>query len=71
MTQQKINTSFIKLDQLLKLSGVVDTGGQAKHIIESGEVEVNNLPCSCRGKKLVSGDIVKYKNYLIEVVSDV
>lgn len=68
--KQKINTPFIKLDQLLKLSGVTETGGQAKIIILSGEVKVNNEVCNQRGKKLYNGDIVAYREKLIEVISD-
>ena len=68
--KQKINTPFIKLDQLLKLSGITETGGQAKIIILSGEVKVNNEICNQRGKKLYNGDIVAYREKLIEVISD-
>ena len=68
--KQKINTSFLKLDQLLKLSGVTESGGQAKIIILSGEVKVNNEICNQRGKKLYNGDIVAYREKLIEVISD-
>lgn len=68
--KQKINTQFIKLDQLLKLSGITETGGQAKIIILSGEVKVNNEVCNQRGKKLYNGDIIAYREKFIEVISD-
>ncbi|MGK7888082.1 MAG: RNA-binding S4 domain-containing protein [Leptolyngbyaceae cyanobacterium] len=48
----------IKLDQFLKLQGLASTGGQAKFLIQSGEVEVNNAMELRRGRKLVSGDTV-------------
>lgn len=48
----------IKLDQFLKLKGIVSTGGQAKILVHSGEVEVNNAMELRRGRKLVSGDTV-------------
>ncbi len=51
-----ITTEYIKLEALLKLSGVADTGGQAKTIIQNGEVTVNGEPCLMRGKKLRPGD---------------
>ena len=52
----KINTEFIKLDALLKFSGLVETGGEAKLAIQNGEVTVNGEPCTMRGKKLRPGD---------------
>ncbi len=51
-----IETEYIKLDALLKLSGAVDTGGQAKTVIQNGEVRVNGQVCTMRGKKLRPGD---------------
>lgn len=48
----------IKLDQFLKLKGVASTGGQAKMIIQSGDVEVNNAMEIRRGRKLHQGDRV-------------
>lgn len=52
------NTSTIKLDQFLKLNGLVSTGGHAKMLIQSGEVKVNGKVETQRGKKLVQGDRV-------------
>jgi ribosome-associated protein len=48
----------IKLDQFLKLMGVVSTGGQAKLLIQAGEVLVNREIEIRRGRKLVVGDRV-------------
>jgi ribosome-associated protein len=48
----------IKLDQFLKLMGVVGTGGQAKLLIQAGEVLVNGNVETRRGRKLVIGDRV-------------
>lgn len=49
----KIDSEFIKLQDLLKLGGAVDTGGMAKIVIQNGEVEVNGEVCTMRGKKCV------------------
>ena len=46
----------IKLDQFLKLTGIVQTGGHAKMLIQSGEVRVNGQPETRRGRKLALGD---------------
>ncbi|WP_419067819.1 RNA-binding S4 domain-containing protein [Candidatus Allofournierella excrementavium] len=53
-----IHTEFIKLDSLLKLAGLVETGGEAKLLIQNGQVEVNGEVCTMRGKKLRAGDTV-------------
>ena len=53
-----ITTEYIRLDSLLKLTGAVDTGGQAKVLIQEGRVQVNGEICSMRGKKLFPGDTV-------------
>lgn len=63
----KIDTEFIKLDSLLKLSGIAPTGGAAKIFIQDGEVKLNGEVCTMRGKKIRKGDKVKIFNELIEV----
>lgn len=57
----------IKLDQFLKFQGVVQTGGQAKLLIQSGEVKVNGAVETRRGRKLVKGDRVMTLGETIEV----
>lgn len=48
----------IKLDQFLKWAGAAQTGGEAKLLIQSGEVAVNGAIETRRGRKLVKGDRV-------------
>lgn len=55
----EIHTEFIKLDALLKFANVVGTGGEAKIIIQEGQVSVNGEPCTMRGKKIRPGDRVE------------
>lgn len=55
----QITTETIKLEGLLKFSGAVETGGEAKSLIQSGQVAVNGEICLMRGKKLRPGDIVE------------
>lgn len=55
----KIETPFIKLQDLLKFAGAVETGGEAKIRIQEGEVKVNGQVCTMRGKKLCPGDWVE------------
>ena len=52
----KIETEFIRLQDLLKFAGAVGTGGEAKLLIQEGRVSVNGQVCTMRGKKLRPGD---------------
>ena len=54
-----IKTEFIKLDQLLKFSGVADIGSEAKQMVLDGIVKVNGEVCTMRGKKISPGDLVE------------
>ena len=56
MKTMTITTEYIKLQDLLKLANVVETGGEAKECVQSGEVQVNGEVCTMRGKKLRPGD---------------
>ncbi|WP_288847911.1 S4 domain-containing protein YaaA [uncultured Sneathia sp.] len=57
----KIDTEYIKLDQLLKFSGLADTGGIAKEVIQNGEVLVNGEVETRRGKKIRKEDVVEFR----------
>ncbi|MEM1063742.1 MAG: RNA-binding S4 domain-containing protein [Planctomycetota bacterium] len=48
----------MRLDRLLKLAGLVDTGGQAKFLIQAGEVSVNGSVETRRRRKISVGDVV-------------
>lgn len=54
-----IKTEFIKLDQILKFSGVADIGSEAKQMVLDGIVNVNGEVCTMRGKKIRPGDLVE------------
>lgn len=58
----------IKLDQFLKWAGVAQTGGEAKLLIQSGEVIVNGTIETRRGRKLAKGDrvVVMGQNLTVE-----
>ena len=60
MRKVMITTECIKLQDLLKFAGLVETGGEAKERIQAGEALVNGGPCLQRGKKLRPGDLVKF-----------
>ena len=50
----------LRLDQFLKLSGIAESGGRAKLLIQSGEVQVNGEVETRRRRKLVTGDVVEF-----------
>lgn len=52
------DSKTIKLDQFLKFVGVASTGGEAKLMIQDGDVKVNGETETRRGRKLVTGDSV-------------
>lgn len=62
-----VKEEYIRLDSLLKLAGLVMTGGHAKNVIQSGLVKVNGEICLMRGKKMRSGDTAEYDNKGITV----
>ena len=53
-----LQAEFIRLDDLLKINGCVETGGQAKILIQGGGVLVAGEVCTMRGKKLRGGEVV-------------
>ncbi len=59
MEKISIKEEYIKLDSLLKFSGIAETGGHAKIMIQNSEVFVNGEICTQRGKKIRKGDRVK------------
>ena len=63
-----IRDEHIKLGQALKLSGAVDSGVDAKFVIQDGLVKVNGKVCTERGKKLFKDDTFSFegKDYVIE-----
>ena len=65
-----IDTEFIRLDALLKLTGAFDTGGQAKFAIQNGEVLVNGEVCEMRGKKMRPGDAATFAGVSYRVTSE-
>ena len=64
---QTINTEYIRLDALLKLSSLAETGGHAKSMIKNGEVLVNGEVCTLRGKKMRQGDTATVGDITVEV----
>lgn len=69
MKTVKLREEYIKLGQALKAAGLVDSGVEAKIVIQEGLVEVNGETDTRRGKKLYDGDVVKYNGEEIKIES--
>lgn len=68
--QVAVREGVIRLGQLLKLAGVVETGGEAKARIQAGEAIVNGEVETRRGRQLVPGDLVEFAGEILEVVAE-
>ena len=67
MIEIKLRDDYIKLGQALKAAGLVESGVDAKIVINDGEVTVNGKVETQRGKKLVEGDIVSFEGNDIKI----
>ena len=67
MERVVIHTDFIKLDALLKVAGLCETGGEAKERIQAGEVRLNGEVCTMRGKKCLPGDTVELDGRAVRI----
>ena len=55
-----LRDDFIKLGQAIKAAGLVESGVEAKIVIQDGEDKVNGVVETQRGKKLFGGEVVEY-----------
>lgn len=60
MEEIVLRDEFIKLGQAIKAAGLVASGVEAKIVIQDGEVKVNGVVETQRGKKLFGGEVVEY-----------
>lgn len=58
---------YIELNKLLKLTRLVNTGGEANIYIDNGEVQVNGTIETRRRNKLRAGDVVKFQDHEIVI----
>jgi ribosome-associated protein len=64
-----IRGEMIRLGQLLKLSGIVDSGAEIKALLAAAEVTVNGAPETRRGRQLHPGDVVRWGDQALRVTS--
>lgn len=65
----KLRGEYMKLGQALKAANLVESGVDAKFVIEDGLVQVNGEPANQRGKKLRDGDVVTFEGNSIRIES--
>ena len=65
--QLRAGEDFIRLGQVLKATGMVESGAEAKEIIQDGLVSVNGEIETRRGRKLHQGDVVSYEGKELEI----
>ncbi len=62
-----LRDDFIKLGQALKAAGFVESGVDAKYVIQNGLVKVNGQVETQRGKKIIAGDVVEYDGKTVKI----
>ncbi len=63
----EIRDGTIRLGQFLKLTGIADSGSDARRILEAGHVQVNDEPEERRGRQLRPGDVVSAMGNTVRV----
>ena len=62
MREVEINKEPVELYKILKFEGMTSSGGQAKLVIEQGQVKVNGVTETRKRKKIVSGDVIEFSS---------
>lgn len=68
MKEVEITREPVELYKILKFEGLVESGGEAKAVIDAGQVVVNGETETRKRKKIVSGDVIEYAHEKIKVV---
>ena len=66
----EITTEFIKLQDAMKYANAVYSGGEAKVLIQEGQVQVNGEVCTMRGKKLRPGDSFSFAGQTYSITAN-
>jgi ribosome-associated protein len=67
MQDVPISDDMIRLGQFLKLANVIDSGSDARILLEDGSVRVNGAPERRRGRQLRRGDVVTVQDHQVRV----
>lgn len=69
MKEVEITREPVELYKILKFEGIVSSGGEAKAVIDDGQVRVNGQVETRRRKKIVSGDTIEFGGESLKIVS--
>lgn len=64
-----LDREFVELNQLLKLTGLCDSGGQGKMLVAEGAVKVDGKPESRKTAKIRAGQVVRIGDVQVKVVA--
>ncbi len=64
-----LNAEYVELCNLLKLTGIADSGGRGKALVAEGAVQVDGQPESRKAAKIRAGQVVECQGTLISVVA--
>ena len=67
MRELEITEEPIELYKILKFENMVNSGGEAKHVISEGQVVVNGEVETRKRKKIFSGDIIEFRNEKLRI----
>ena len=67
MREVEITQEPVELYKILKFEGMTSSGGEAKLVIEQGQVSVNGSVETRKRKKIVSGDVIEFNNEKIHI----
>ncbi|MCK5168784.1 MAG: RNA-binding S4 domain-containing protein [Bacteroidales bacterium] len=61
------DSEYIELIKLLKVTNICGSGGEAKHLVDEGEVKLNGVIESRKRAKIRIGDKIEVFNEIIEI----
>ncbi len=67
MREVEISKEPVELYKILKFEGLVSSGGEAKSVIDDGQVLVNGMVETRKRKKIVSDDVIEFANEKLHV----
>jgi ribosome-associated protein len=68
MKEIEITREPVELYKILKFENIVSSGGEAKTVIDEGQVMVNGLVETRKRKKIISGDIIEFMGNEFKIV---
>ncbi len=68
MKEIEITKEPVELYKILKFEGIVASGGEAKAVIDDGQVLVNGEVETRKRKKIISGDTIEFMNAKFKIV---